>query len=237
MTDAGLYSSDVEGTKAFPPRTLQLSRADRSTMNRSTLDRATLDRASPERLAPDASDAERLNDLLARVARDHDRAAFAELFRHFAPRLKSYLMRLGADPGSAEEVVQEVMVTVWRRAESFDPALASAATWIFTIARNRRIDILRREKRPEIDPDDPALVPDAPEPADRLIQAGQDTRKLREAMRALPAEQAELLRMAYFEDKPHSAIAAESGLPLGTVKSRLRLALARLRKAMGEDAA
>ncbi|HYE52881.1 MAG TPA: sigma-70 family RNA polymerase sigma factor [Azospirillaceae bacterium] len=169
------------------------------------------------------------------VGRDRDREAFVALFRHFAPRLKSYLMRQGAAPGAADEVVQEVMVTIWRRADSFDPSLASAATWVFTIARNRRIDMIRREARPEIDPDDPALVPAAPEAADRLIEAGQDQRRLHGAIAELPPEQAELLRMAYFEDKPHSVIAAERGLPLGTVKSRLRLALERLRRAMGEE--
>lgn len=181
---------------------------------------------------PPAAAAMSPDDLLLAVGRARDRAAFAALFEHFAPRLKAYLRRLGADAPAAEELVQEVMLQVWRRAETFDPAQASAGTWVFTIARNRRIDALRREQRPEIDPDDPALVPDPVEPADRALETAQDSGRLRAAIRELPPEQAELLRMAYFEDKPHSVIAAERGLPLGTVKSRLRLALDRLRKAL-----
>ena len=136
--------------------------------------------------------------------------------------------------------MQEVMLLVWRRAETYDPAQASASTWVFTIARNKRIDALRREHRPEIDPDDPALVPalvpERPDSADRRVELRESTSRLRAALKELPAEQAELLRLAYFEDKPHSAISAERGLPLGTVKSRLRLAVERLRKALRDIA-
>lgn len=170
------------------------------------------------------------DDLIDAVARYRDKAAFAELFSHFAPRLKSYLLRLGTDDSTAEEVVQEAMVMVWRKAESFDRSQASASTWIFTIARNKRIDRLRRERRPELDPDDPALVPDPEPPADRTMEAAQARDRLLAAMENLPPEQSELIRMAYFDDKSHTEIAAESGLPLGTVKSRIRLALGRLRR-------
>lgn len=182
------------------------------------------------------AEADRLNDLLVRVGRERDRQAFVSLFHHFAPRLKSYLMRLGADVSSAEEVIQDVMITVWRKADRYDPASGAASTWLFAVARNRRIDRLRREKRPEIDPDDPALVPEPMAgPADSGLEAEQETARLHQAIGQLPPEQAELLRMAYFEDKPHSVIAAERNLPLGTVKSRLRLALARMRKVMGDE--
>lgn len=181
-----------------------------------------------------------LEDRLLAVGRDRDRAAFAALFGHFAPRLKAYLRRQGCDAAGAEELVQEVMLLVWRRAETYDPAQASASTWVFTIARNKRIDVLRREQRPEIDPDDPALVPalvpDRPESADRRLETQQSAGRLREALKDLPPEQAELLRLAYFEDKPHSVISAERGIPLGTVKSRLRLAMERLRKALRDTA-
>lgn len=181
-------------------------------------------------------DAAHLNGLLLSVAQDRDRSAFAALFQHFAPRLKAYLSRLGADSTTAEELVQEVMLLVWRRADTFDPRQASASTWMFTIARNKRIDGLRRERRPEIDPDDPALVPTAEDSADRRLELLQDSDRLRRALTMLPPEQAELLRLAYFEDKPHSAISAERGIPLGTVKSRLRLALDKLRKLLRDDA-
>jgi RNA polymerase sigma-70 factor (ECF subfamily) len=181
-----------------------------------------------------ATQGRNLDELVLAVARERSRPAFGALFGHFAPRMKSYLMRLGTDAGQAEELVQEVMLLVWNRAETFDPAQASASTWVFTIARNKRIDVIRRERRPEFDPNDPALVPQAAEAADRAIEAGQETARLRAAIGALPEEQAELLRLAYFDDKPHSVISAERGIPLGTVKSRLRLALDRLRRLLRE---
>jgi RNA polymerase sigma-70 factor (ECF subfamily) len=169
-------------------------------------------------------------DLLEAIAISRDKAAFADLFSHFAPRLKSYLLRLGTDAPMAEEVAQEAMVMIWRKAESFDRSQASAATWIFTIARNKRIDRLRRERRPELDPDDPALIPNAPEAADKTIEAQQAETSLRLAIEKLPKDQSDLIRAAYFEDKTHREIADERGIPLGTVKSRIRLALARLRQ-------
>ncbi len=175
-----------------------------------------------------------LNDMVLAVARKRSRSAFALLFNYFAPRLKSYLMRLGADAGLAEELVQDVMLQVWHRAETFDPAQANASTWIFTIARNKRIDAVRRERRPEIDLTDPALVPEPVEAADRTLEVGQENARLNAAIGSLPNEQAELLRLAYYEDKPHSTISAERGIPLGTVKSRLRLAVDRLRRLLRE---
>ena len=181
-------------------------------------------------VADDASAQRSHDDLLDAIASTRDKTAFAELFSHFAPRLKSYLLRLGTDAAMSEEVAQEAMVMVWRKAESFDRSQASAATWIFTIARNKRIDRLRRERRPELDPNDPALVPDAPEAADRSIEVQQAEETLRSAIEKLPQEQSELIRAAYFEDKTHREIADERGIPLGTVKSRIRLALARLRQ-------
>ncbi|WP_029011268.1 sigma-70 family RNA polymerase sigma factor [Azospirillum halopraeferens] len=172
---------------------------------------------------------------LLAVARDGDRAAFAALYRHFAPRVKSYAMRLGLDTGAAEELVQDVMLTVWQRAATYDPALAGAATWIFTITRNRRIDRLRRERRPEFDPEDPALVPDPAVPADSAVAAAQEAARLRRALKTLSAPQSEVLRLAYFEEKSHSTIAAERDIPLGTVKTRVRAALAHLRRSIEEQ--
>ena len=185
--------------------------------------------------SPAAGTDRTLEELLTAVGRDRDRTAFAALFGHFAPRLKAYLRRQGCDAGGAEELVQEVMLLVWRRAETYDPAQASAGTWVFTIARNKRIDALRREQRPEIDPDDPTLVPGPAESADDGLAARETAGRLRDALKSLPPEQADLLRLAYFEDKPHSLISAEQGIPLGTVKSRLRLAMDRLRKALRDS--
>lgn len=178
---------------------------------------------------------EALDQALVAIGAERDRGAFALVFRHFAPRLRAFMIRGGCDRGDAEEIVQDVMVTVWRRAETFDPRQASASTWIFTIARNRRIDRLRRERRPELDPNDPALVPDAPRAADQSLALVQDTRRLETAIATLPQEQRDILERAYYDEKPHSVIAEETGLPLGTVKSRLRLALGRLRKEVRDN--
>jgi len=169
------------------------------------------------------------------VAAQRDKAAFADLFSYFAPRLKAYLMRLGSDAGLAEELAQEAMIMVWRRAATFDSSQASVGTWVFTIARNKRIDALRRQRRPDLDPADPLLLPEPAEPADQRIAALQRQERVRRALTSLPPEQVEVVKMAYFEDKAHGTIAEETDLPLGTVKSRLRLALARLRKALHEE--
>lgn len=163
------------------------------------------------------------------VADERDKAAFAQLFRHFGPKLKSYSMRGGADPQTAEEVTQEAMIAVWRKAGSFDPAKASVATWLFTIVRNKRIDLIRRESRPELKPEDFLHLERDPETQDEGVAAGQEGSILKRSIAALPTEQAEVIRKAYFEDKSHRAIAEELGVPLGTVKSRIRLALSRMR--------
>lgn len=171
-------------------------------------------------------------DLLGAVAERGDRAAFGELFGHFAPRLKAYMRRLGADDARAEDLAQEAMLVVWRRATLYDRRQASASTWIFTIARNKRIDQLRRERRPEVELDDLTLVDDGSPPVDDVVQLAQTSRLLRAALGALPPNQAEILRKNFFEDKAHGVIAEELNLPLGTVKSRVRLALTKLRQTL-----
>lgn len=185
---------------------------------------------------PAAQDGARaLDDLVLRVGRDRDREAFAQLFRHFAPRVKAYLLRLGADDGTAEEATQETMLSLWRRADSFDPTQAGAGTWVFTIARNRRIDLIRRERRPEPDNGAAELVADPAEPADQRIAAEERDRRVRVALEVLPREQAALIEMAYYQDLTQTAIAEKTGLPLGTVKSRFRLAFARLKRVLEGD--
>ncbi|WP_332870151.1 sigma-70 family RNA polymerase sigma factor [Roseovarius salinarum] len=167
---------------------------------------------------------------IARIRDHQDRAAFAVLFQHFAPRVKAFLMRSGTDAALAEECAQDVMATLWQKAHLFDPARASAATWIFTIARNRKIDALRKQQRPE--PEDLPWGPEAePDQADALALQ-QETAQLGAAIAALPDKQRVLIEKAYFGDLSHSEIADETGLPLGTIKSRIRLALDRLRHAM-----
>lgn len=174
-------------------------------------------------------------ELMAAVATAGDKAAFARLYEHFAPRLKAYLMRLGSPDDVAEDLMQESLVNAWRHARRFDPRQASVATWLYTIARNRRIDRLRREKRPAFDPDDPALVPDPVPLPDQALDTADSESRLRAALQSLPQDQAHLLKLAFFSDLSHSDIAAREALPLGTVKSRIRLALARLKSQLGTD--
>ena len=169
-------------------------------------------------------------ELLVRVRDRKDKEAFRALFQHFAPRIKAFLMRSGTDAAMAEECAQDVMASLWQKAHLFDPSRASASTWIFTIARNRRIDAIRKQKRPE--PEDLPWGPEhEPDQADALALQ-QETEKLGQAIASLPLKQKELIEKAYFGDLTHSEIAEETGLPLGTIKSRIRLALERLRHGM-----
>ncbi len=179
--------------------------------------------------------AEEAADRIEAIAARQDRTAFAELFRHFAPRVKAFVMRGGADSEAAQEVAQEALTTVWRKAATFDRGKASAATWIYTIARNKRIDLLRRAQRP-IETEDWLMVyaPEG-EDADKSVLAGQTYTRVKELLGGLSEDQLQVIQKAFFEDKTHTAIATELKLPLGTVKSRIRLALGRLREALENE--
>lgn len=168
--------------------------------------------------------------LMLRVRDHQDKAAFAAIFRHFAPRVKAFLMKSGAEASLAEECAQDVMATLWQKAHLFDPSRASVATWVFTIARNRRIDALRKARRPEPEELDwgPEPEPDQAE----VFEAQQETKRLGVALAQLPDKQRALIERAFYGDLSHTEIAAETGLPLGTIKSRIRLALERMRQQM-----
>jgi len=171
-------------------------------------------------------------DLVLAVATRRDRYAFARLFDFFAPRIYAYLLRLRLDPGVADELTQDVMTTLWQKADLFDRTKSSVGTWLFRIARNRRIDLLRRDREDAV-PD--AHAPDTPDPSpapDDSLDMSQREASVRGALRLLPPEQLDLVRLAFFEGLSHGEIAAQTGLPLGTVKSRLRLAFTRLRRAL-----
>jgi RNA polymerase sigma-70 factor (ECF subfamily) len=171
---------------------------------------------------------------MARIVAYRDREAFKTLFLIYAPKVKAYLRRHGASPLQAEELAQETMLTVWRKAEHYDAGRAPVAAWIFTIARNLRIDVLRKERSAltyALFAPEPAEEPVTPEVESELVEREA---RLREAVLGLPADQMEVVRLSFFSDKPHAEIAHELSLPLGTVKSRLRLAVARLRKALGD---
>jgi RNA polymerase sigma-70 factor (ECF subfamily) len=168
------------------------------------------------------------------VAERSDREAFAGLFAHFAPRIKGYCLKRGSAAAAAEEIAQESLIQVWRRAGQFDPSKASASTWIFTIARNKRIDAFRRESRPELTAEDLEIDDGGSATSFDHVAEAELGDSLAEKVAGLPPDQAEVIRKAFYEDKTHQAIAEELDLPLGTVKSRIRLALARLRNSMSE---
>ena len=169
---------------------------------------------------------------IAAIAASGDREAFKALFLYMAPRIKAYLMRKGVE--GADETTQEVMLTVWRKAALFDPARGAGEAWIFTIARNAWIDAARRGRGAQMVQFDPLADGAVPAVADVGMLAAEDSRRVRAALDALSREQLEVLRMSVFDGEPHSAIAARLNLPLGTVKSRLRLAMRRLRELLGE---
>jgi RNA polymerase sigma factor (sigma-70 family) len=179
------------------------------------------------------SNQEELNAWMRAVATASDRQAFAALFRHFAPRIKGYLVRSGCMDALAEELTQETMVALWRRAESFDPGRARLSTWLFTIARNLHIDHLRRgatwlcTDEPGETDDQPAEREHGP---DEQLLAMQLEINMQQALATLPPDQAQVLRLSYFEEHPHARIAEILGIPLGTVKSRIRLAVEQLRR-------
>ncbi len=176
---------------------------------------------------------------LQRVAKHQDKAAFTRLFRHFAPRIKAYgiaLSSIHTSPEMADELVQEVMIKVWQKAPYFDSAKANASTWIFAIARNCRIDYLRKMKRTEypLRVEDLWPISEDLDPFTTLhyLRSEQD---IQSVVNDMPKEQAVILREIYVEGKTHSEVAAQSGLPLGTVKSRIRLAIDKLRNALGTN--
>ena len=168
------------------------------------------------------------------VAERRDRKAFKQLFDYFAPRIKGFCQNNGSTSDRADEVVQEAFVNIWRKAELFDPGKASAGAWIFAIARNSRIDLIRKENRPEVDTTDPFFDQSEPENPLAVLETERRSKKLRSFVKDLPAEQQQVLKLSFFEEKAHSEIANELGIPLGTVKSRIRLAFKRIRSELGE---
>ncbi|MGH6682648.1 MAG: sigma-70 family RNA polymerase sigma factor [Pseudolabrys sp.] len=168
--------------------------------------------------------------LVEAIAARRDRAAFCELFDYFAPRIKSFLMRSGVSASAAEDLAQEALLAVWRKADQFDRRRAAASAWIFTIARNLRIDSLRRDRRAALIGLDPSESRDAPDQPDAETLANERDQRVRTATKELSAEQMRVVEMSFFEGKPHADIARSLLLPLGTVKSRLRLAMKRLRE-------
>lgn len=173
-----------------------------------------------------------VSEHLVAIAQRRDVAALRRVFTLYSPRIRAYLIKHTRDAQAAEDLVQEVMLAVWRKADQFNPARGSASAWIFAIARNTYIDAWRRQRRPEFDPNDPAFMADPdPSPPDIMVQR-QRQDAVQKAMQTLPQEQIDLIKLSFFEEASHSAIAEKLSLPIGTVKSRIRLAFGRLRTAL-----
>ena len=181
-----------------------------------------------------SADEDRLSRLLVAVGKNKDTAAFGALFETLAPRVRGFISRRASDRGTLEDVVQETFVNIWRKAHLYDPNKSAAATWIYSIARNVHIDFLRKTARYVVDATDPSFVADSAESPYQKFTHAREKERLRDALSQLPAEQREVLFLAFFGEKAHSEIAEELMLPLGTVKSRIRLALHRLRQDFGD---
>lgn len=183
-------------------------------------------------LGSDEKEPPNFSVLLLSIGQIQDRAAFADLFQHFAPRVKSYMLKLGSADGMAEELAQQTLLQVWRKAQLFDPDKAAASTWIFRIARNIRIDVLRKQKHFFDDDFDLAKIEDEQEDAEVKISREQKIRHVALALAKLPQDQAKIIRMSFYDGLSHGEIAKQLELPLGTVKSRIRLAFGRLRESV-----
>ena len=167
--------------------------------------------------------------LITRVAQNRDRQAFAQLFDHFAPRLKSFMMRKNTSAELAEDLVQEAMIAVWTKAAMYEPSKGSVTTWVFTIARNLRIDRIRRDVHmPTTELGDYDEPSDAPE-GEELLGRKQEDGLVARALQSIPEEQRQILVLSFVEEIPQSEIATRLSIPLGTVKSRMRLAYGHLR--------
>ncbi|OKH88592.1 RNA polymerase sigma factor RpoE [Thalassospira sp. TSL5-1] len=188
--------------------------------------------ATNRRAPANPEDARQYADWIVAIAASRDKAAFARLFAHFGPRVKVYMFRFIGTQEMAEELAQETMMQVWRKAHLFDPQKAAASTWIFTIARNLRIDRLRQRKHIEVDEADPTLIVDDAPIADEVVSQSQQAALVQNALVELPQDQRVVVELSFFEDISHSEIAERLNIPLGTVKSRLRLALGKLRNGL-----
>lgn len=192
----------------------------------------TLEQVRPSRRMPPVPISRTMSDLLQKIAQSRDVEAFRRLFELYGPRVKSYMMRQGADPTTAEDLAQETLLTVWRKAGLYSDEKGSATTWIFTIARNLRIDRLRREFSWQPLPENhDEEASDGPDPEEEVSER-ERREKVRKVLATLPPDQSEVVVLSYVEGLSHSEIAERLGLPLGTVKSRMRLAYQKVKEAV-----
>jgi len=161
------------------------------------------------------------------VRDDRDRNAFANLFDYFAPRLKGFIIKSGLSGAQAEEIVQDVMLIVWRKAAQFDPHRAQVSAWVYQIARNRQIDLFRKNNRPQ--PEELIDTPNLECDANQMLAMDQEAQHLKQALSILSESQRRVIEQAYMGELTHQQISEQTGIPLGTIKSRIRLGLERLR--------
>jgi RNA polymerase sigma-70 factor (ECF subfamily) len=176
----------------------------------------------------------KLANWITAIAARQDHAAFASLFVFYAPRIKTMLIRTGANVDAAEDVAQETLLTVWRKASYFDPDRASASAWVYAIARNLRIDRLRHDNQAKFHAMYEIIEIEEPEWPDSALNAAERADRVHGALNQIPEEQIRVLQLSFFEGRAHGDIAKKLDLPLGTVKSRLRLAIGRLRHLLGD---
>ncbi len=184
--------------------------------------------------ASDTAEKLDFSPFIARIAEQRDREAFVEVFKYFAPRIKSFLMNRGRNESSAEDVLQEVMIALWEKAHMYKPEKASVSTWLFTIARYKHIDRMRRDGRHQTESDEPDLRASEDPDADENVMQSQRAEAVKQAIAELPADQQTVIVMSFNQGLSHSEIAEQLGLPLGTVKSRIRRAFQRMRAELGE---
>lgn len=187
-------------------------------------------KATPLHVKPSSHDASQATSWLNRVATHQDKSAFVLLFNYYAPRVKAYLRRQGVDNTQADDITQDVMLQVWNRAGQFNSDKARPSTWIYTIARNRLIDVWRTQKNNPVDYSDPSLLPDGEYNQTYTIETKEDSDVLRSAVSELSSEQRMIIEETYYQERSQRMIAKARKIPLGTVKSRLRLALDHLRQ-------
>ena len=169
------------------------------------------------------------------IGKNQDKLAFNSIFKYFAPRLKSFLVKAGSTDSQAEEVIQEVMIAVWTKSATYDSSKSSVSTWIYTIARNKKIDILRKTRKAILEDIETAVLPPVESKADENIEHDQKFDMVAQYLDDLPEDQLNLLKMNFFEEKSHGEIAELTKIPLGTVKSRIRLALEKIRGKLEQD--
>ena len=171
------------------------------------------------------------------IAESQDIGSFKKIFEYFSPRLKSFLMKSGAEENIAEEIIQETMTIIWTKADYYDPKVASPSTWIYTIARNKKIDILRKSRKAILEDIETAVLPAIEPKTEENIEHDQKFDMIAQHLDALPKDQLDLLKMNFFEEKSHGEISELTGIPLGTVKSRIRLALEKIRGKLDKNGA